>query len=643
MWVKDKIGETYKNWSVGDLFLIEAPTGSGKTSFVFESLLPFIEGTEKCLVYFCNRNLLKDQIKSIYENSGKILEENDQGFLQSGNFFICNYQAAEVRGKIPPIENDGIVYYVFDEAHYFVHDSTFNDGTNFWSDALNRCSANGVCIFMTATSTELEVFLSSWTISDLIGLFNRVRDAYKQLENKKQSLEARIDTLEEDRSLWEKLPNSHNIEKMIKRTEGELKELCKTTKTDILIEKYKEKAQNSAKLSKIVINQKQHDFTVNYYKEDDELVDLVSDLQAVQPEDRWLIFVENKDSGYELLEAFLRKGLDAVFITSSNVKKARDCMAKKMYDEIKNSSRFSCKILISTSVMDNGVNIIDPTVRNIVMAIKDKSTFLQMFGRKRWTLDDEGCVKVFLKFYDRKSISNQYNYFQLALRFVEDFWKLNDTVIYEDDENVYIRRAHVEDDAAKRVSDILKRKKQYPLMDSLLVNSRRRYGKHDTSTDIKLSDYVINRTALLNVLNNVEFYYQLFSRDADSKDPNFFLKEQLGWLGKEYTETAWLDYSNRQETTNKILNMLERFFIEHCEISKEEIGLICKQILEWMRCGLVPPENYQASRYSHEKFPGITKVNNAFKAAHVPYKIVSKQKKRVDKEKREQVYYIEKY
>ena len=47
------------------------------------------------------------------------------------------------------------------------------------------------------------------------------------------------------------------------------------------------------------------------------------------------------------------------------------------------NQRFDCRVLVATSVLDNGVSIIDDTLKNIVVDTTDKVQLMQMFGRKR--------------------------------------------------------------------------------------------------------------------------------------------------------------------------------------------------------------------------------------------------------------------
>ena len=42
MFVADEIRDDYKKWAHGDIIIIHAQTGAGKTYFVLQKLLPFV-------------------------------------------------------------------------------------------------------------------------------------------------------------------------------------------------------------------------------------------------------------------------------------------------------------------------------------------------------------------------------------------------------------------------------------------------------------------------------------------------------------------------------------------------------------------------------------------------------------------------
>ena len=74
--LSDIIGDDYKNWKAGQSVLACTSTGSGKTWFVVNRLLPYAKTQGKHVVYYCNRKFLNMQVqasarKQIYGELGE--------------------------------------------------------------------------------------------------------------------------------------------------------------------------------------------------------------------------------------------------------------------------------------------------------------------------------------------------------------------------------------------------------------------------------------------------------------------------------------------------------------------------------------------------------------------------------------------
>lgn len=56
MYLSELIGEDFKNWTACDEIFIQTPTGSGKTTFIVETLAPYAEKKgEKCYFWLIER------------------------------------------------------------------------------------------------------------------------------------------------------------------------------------------------------------------------------------------------------------------------------------------------------------------------------------------------------------------------------------------------------------------------------------------------------------------------------------------------------------------------------------------------------------------------------------------------------------
>lgn len=122
----------------------------------------------------------------------------------------------------------------------------------------------------------------------------------------------------------------------------------------------------------------------------------------------------------------LPKGEKAIFFTSAN--KAYDA-SMKIYDacficsssnakrklsdteelrSIQENSKFSHRVLCTTTVLDNGVNIIDSQVKHIVVDMVDVDTVIQCIGRKR-VQSPSDRINLYIANKGHSSIQTYYN------------------------------------------------------------------------------------------------------------------------------------------------------------------------------------------------------------------------------------------
>lgn len=93
--------------------------------------------------------------------------------------------------------------------------------------------------------------------------------------------------------------------------------------------------------------------------------------------EKWLIFVSSIQRGKALQQRIKKEtGRKAVFLSSEN-------KADKRWKTLSTEERYDEDVLITTKVLDNGVNISDKGVRHIVIPFCDQTEFMQMLGRRR--------------------------------------------------------------------------------------------------------------------------------------------------------------------------------------------------------------------------------------------------------------------
>lgn len=117
-----------------------------------------------------------------------------------------------------------------------------------------------------------------------------------------------------------------------------------------------------------------------------------------------LIFVDSIEKGREL-----KKELDPIYsvgMITSESKESEEIKEKELFDSLIEKEKFDCDILIATSVIDNGVNIKDENLKNIIIQNCDKDEIIQMIGRKR-CINKNDKVRIFLVSASEQSLSRK--------------------------------------------------------------------------------------------------------------------------------------------------------------------------------------------------------------------------------------------
>lgn len=137
-----------KKWKKGDKILISTPTGSGKTTAIFQILYPYALENDLKILYYCNRSVLKNQIK----NMAVEYDVDDEVML------IKTYQQSEKRVinfDVDIYETLGnFDFVIFDEFHYIFTDA-YNRQTDIFLDILINGLINSSLIVITATPEEI--------------------------------------------------------------------------------------------------------------------------------------------------------------------------------------------------------------------------------------------------------------------------------------------------------------------------------------------------------------------------------------------------------------------------------------------------------------------------------------------------------
>jgi hypothetical protein len=91
---------------------------------------------------------------------------------------------------------------------------------------------------------------------------------------------------------------------------------------------------------------------------------------------------------------------------------------KQVYEEIAEKQKFSCKILCTTKVADNGINVVDSEVLHIVLDMLDPISFIQCLGRKRIVGNEK--ITIYARNYYYGLLAQIFNQLNTKLNLVEE-------------------------------------------------------------------------------------------------------------------------------------------------------------------------------------------------------------------------------
>lgn len=360
-WI-DSMGEDIEEWvQKNRSILLAAPTGSGKTKFTIDCLGKKCYEKNWIMAFFVNRNSLKKQVNY------KIQEFLFKNAYRSRLIQVFTYQELETsKEKREYILSylQKCTYVVLDEVHYFASDSTFSPETEVSFVELMSLIGKKCLVMMSATP----------------GGFQEILDFYLQRVN------------EENRKRWEESWQVYMEEHVYGRPccEMGIAEIMEAEEEYAIRgfgeEMYLEPDPEPEILEYEVMEVGQADYsyvTLNFY---DNLEDMVNVIADSNKSEKWLVNVNSCNEGRRLKEkikgAFGKEDeLRSVEFVSSNPLESK--ALEYIVDGIVSEENLPVSILITTSVLDNGVTIRDSRLKNIVIAVFDECEFKQMLGRRR--------------------------------------------------------------------------------------------------------------------------------------------------------------------------------------------------------------------------------------------------------------------
>lgn len=375
--VSDAIGEQYKEWHAKNPVFINSPTGSRKTTFVYDKLIPNAIHQGRTTLLVSNRIALSLQQKkkilskvrefdpsSIQDISDEINVSELKDITFFGSVCVCTYQGLFSLLNHPPVGVDlfdwmeRLQYAVFDEIHFLYSDATFNSLCGFLLYKIPIIFQKAVRVYMTATS---------WEIDDAI--FNaEIGRSYTGYTPKLTFMERFIANL----------PQTTSIGYTLKR---------------YFFVYYRKADYSQYRLHFFSESQFHPNIGSKTYAErktrKGHLLSLYTTLSSNVADSKWLVFVDKKSTGKALLDILSNGDITSAYFDSHTKK------PYSAWEKLISQNKIEQSVLISTPVIENGVNIEDSDLKNVAIMCIDRTSLIQLIGRKR-LLDEDGIIDLWI-------------------------------------------------------------------------------------------------------------------------------------------------------------------------------------------------------------------------------------------------------
>ena len=491
MYLNEVMGDVYKQWNGGDSVFISAPTGVGKTTFVLQQLVPEAKSRGKEVLFLSNRTVLRDQIKNIVARQQGIPEDTE--FLKDVEEFdgitLASYQ------KIQAIQEQSCMNPYEDAKRYLY--VVFDEAHYILEDALFNPRIIYLEKFLKDCSM-VKVFMSA-TISEVQDYLLHTQYADKRFGVEKEII-------------------SNYVSRELLKTYG----FYSGSYSYLWYVNYPEQRRN---------------VTVKYFDNFEQIATRINN-----SDEKWLIFIGNKNKAGDWAN-----GIERAYEIISAEYKETEVVADIICNE-----KFETDILITTKVLDNGINFKDSQLKNIVLDTISKTEFVQMLGRKR--LKENEKITLYIPKKNRMFFVGYGNLHFLKIKKILGSNLRRRTLVQEvlDSPEMY--------EIIRRFFLCLPKKEWYEQEEKerLILNKA---GKH--KVDI-----------LYGFVKNME--------SAMEEDEYAFVKEQLSWIGEadSFSLDNDLIFNDRRNGLHDMQVYLNGF--QDTEMNKEQQELFRKEIASYM-------------------------------------------------------------
>lgn len=292
-------------------------------------------------------------------------------------------------------------------------------------------------------------------------------------------------------------------------------------------------------------------------------------------DEKWAVFVESIKDG----ETLCSMVNDAVLVTADSKKPTNPTY--NTFKMITDEEWFEDRVLVSTSVLENGINIKDRRLKKVAIFSNDKVRFIQMLGRIRRI---DGCLlEVYIPDVTEQEVRKKYN----AISRINTAYRN-----YEASRTDFYNR--------------------YVHEDVLQTNVK------DQVTILNTGEIHLNELSRIKIgLLDLKFWEDMKTQyEHGEQFP--VLKEKFKWIEKTFAETCQRGLHKTAESRQRLVDFLEDYVDK--EIHHEQQREFCEDISDLFRAayGRRKKDTNDQQRY------GLKIIRERLAEHNLPYVISNK-------------------
>jgi hypothetical protein len=143
--------------------------------------------------------------------------------------------------------------------------------------------------------------------------------------------------------------------------------------------------------------------SLNFYNNKETAINLLSKITQSKPKDKIIYFCKSTKTAHNTHIQFIDK---SIFNCSDGNKEYSKFINHEKIELLIKEEKFDEQILITTTALDNGVNIIDKSVKHIIIDVEDVDVLIQCLGRKR-VVDENDKVNVYIRNFSKSDATRR--------------------------------------------------------------------------------------------------------------------------------------------------------------------------------------------------------------------------------------------